>query len=626
MVNISNKRANCAVVFLLAIGLMLSGCADNPKRKAANEVNRAIVKATKMVELYKVGEEIDYISAIKELHSVYPLVSKAGPGAEKVFVTAGDLSAAYALGLSKGMPGYEIQVIQAAKSCGDDMLGLMNLKVEYDINKVLEKISLDEAETLEEVLEGSQTYQGVREKLNSKQAELEELGAELEKYQNVAKQAQGKADAVQLEADGLIRKSEMAAGDAKLALEKKAYDLIKGYTNEQGVFVKGKIHYSAEVQKAIDLAEIVQEKIQIVEPLVMKLGSDLQLLKQRIAELTDEDKKFEHIKYLTILEGQMEEKEKSTSEKLADLEEKLADYKSQFVKCVDAYSDSVEDYDRVRSREYKGMADVEMAESKKELAKLYISDAVFAQRVLVYLNSFVELNEGDFKVKCQELGAEYTQRNQDSFAAALECFDDSIDSLESVMSGKASDELAERAVRYFLLIANERLNYASASGDKDKVDELIGKVEEYKEIAIKADPYFSKSIIAKLYQPYSIDFRTEEELLLEKYDELKLSFTDCLQLEGDVRKETLVSLLSELYEMNRPRDMKYYEEYVKYVWESFKDDWMEINKTDKELVSMTVLESYVQAELEKIQEEAGGDVPGGYESGARDMFGEPNSN
>jgi len=194
------------------------------------------------------------------------------------------------------------------------------------------------------------------------------------------------------------------------------------------------------------------------------------------------------------------------------------------------------------------------------------------------------------------------------------------------MEASRDTDLSVRAVRKYLIVVSQRLVLAQEAMDQTLYDSLLAKVEEYKKIAIEADPYFSKALPAKLLSPYGVEFKTEEEKLQEQYIALRTLFEEAADQAEEKRKQTLTTLIQELYELDRPRDAKIFDELVKNILEAYKADWIAIKSANQEMEALEVFGDQLEVDG---QDEDGGEF---YEEDGEDydtssdMFGEPNEN
>ena len=167
-----------------------------------------------------------------------------------------------------------------------------------------------------------------------------------------------------------------------------------------------------------------------------------------------------------------------------------------------------------------------------------------------------------------------------------------------------------------MLLIAQRIKQAEKLGDDETKDAMLAKVEEIKEIAIMSDPYFSRSIVAQAFSAYNIEFKTEQEKLIEQYELLSQDFDACQQLEGSDRTEQLTSLVEQLYELDKPQDMRIYTNLVKKAFDSFRTDWISIKKANPDMTALEVF-AEMMPQIEETQE-----APALESGETYDMFGE----
>lgn len=596
----------------IATIMSMVGCSDNPKSKAAKKANEVTNEAVRSVEVCRYETGVDYDAAYKKVESAMKSAKRAGGDADSVYLVAGQISLAQGDKSLANISDFENAVIEKLKSVGKELLNYVSLENRHETYSMLDQASVSEADALESVISGSDKLEGINAKLSNADKELNELKSQLENYQQKAKEAQDKAQSIQYEADKLLRKAELLSGDERLALEKQAYDMIKGKEA-----TLGKIHYSADVQKNLDLAEMVQDRIDILKALIEKLRQDEAKVAKRISILSDNDRKTEAVKDLAALESDMSDLKAKIGSTLDDVSVALEAYEDQFKASIDAYVAAQSDYLKVRSRNVRNLARVSSAEVGSQLAQAYSGSVLFYSRLENYLQSYISVDSEVAASRIEELAHSTTAKLEQARNDMLSTYDKTLESFEQVISSGADNGLKVRAVREFLILSSQRLRLAQEARDQELFDSLIKKIQEYKNIAIEADPYFSKSLPAKLLSSYGIEFKTKEEKLQEKYAALREEFTNVGELDEAKRKETLISLIDELYKLDRPKNAKIFDDLVKYILVTYKDELVSIKTANPEMASLEIFGDSLEVQ-EAPQE-------GEYDTNS-DMFGEPNDN
>ncbi len=592
--------------------LSMVGCSDNPKSKAAKKANEATDEAVRSAEVCRYETGVDYDAAYKKVESAMKSAKRADGDADSVYLVAGQISLAQGEKSLAKIGDFENAVIEKVKIVGEELLDYVSLENRHETYSMLDQASVSETDALESVISGSDKLEGINAKLSDTDKELKELEAQLEDYQQKAKEAQEKAQSIQYEADKLLRKAELLTGDERLALEKKAYGMIKGSDS-----TLGKIHYSADVQKNLDLAEMVQGRIDILKGLIVKLRQDEAKIAKRISILSDNDRKIEAVKDLAELESNMSELKGKINSALDDVSIELEAYEDQLKTAIDAYVAAQSDYLKVRSRNIRDLSKVSSAEVGSLLADAYSGCVLFYSRLENYLQSYISIDSEVAADRIEELAHNTTAKLEQARSDMLSAYDKTLESFEQVISSGADNGLKVRAVREYLILSSQRLRLAQEARDQELFDSLIKKIQEYKNIAIEADPYFSKSLPAKLLSSYGIEFKTKEEKLQEKYAALRDQFTNVGELDEAQRKETLISLIDELYRLDRPKNAKIFDDLVKYILATYKDELVVIKTENPEMVSLEIFGDSL--EVQQASQE------GEYDTNS-DMFGEPNDN
>ncbi len=595
----------------IAAVLVMVGCSDNPKSKAAKKANEVTDEAARSVEVSRYDTGTDYDNAYKKVESAMKSAKLAGGEADSVYLVAGQISSAQAEKALSKISDFEDAVIDKIKSVGDEILDYVALESKHETYSMLDKMASSENEALESVISGNDKLKGIKAKLSDSAKQLSELEAQLKDYQQKAEDAKEKAQSIQYEADRLLRKAELLTGDERLALEKQAYNMIKGNDS-----TPGKIHYSADVQKYSDLADTVQERISKLNEFIEKLKQDEARVTKRIAELSDNDRKIASAKDKAALESDMSELKSKIDSTLDDVSVALEAYEDQVKVAIDAYVAAQSDYLKVRSRNIRDLSKVSSAEVGSQLAQAYSDCVLFYSRLDNYLQSYVSIDSDVAADRIEELSHNISAKLEQTRSDMLNAYDKTLESFEGVITSGADEGLKVRAVREFLILSSQRLRIAQDARDQELFDSLIKKIQDYKNIAIEADPYFSKSLPARLLSSYGIEFKTKEEKLQEKYAALREEFVAVESLDDAQKQETLISLVDQLYKLDRPKNAKIFDDLVKYVLNTYKDELIAIKTANPEMESLEIFGDGL--EVEQAPE------AGEYDTGS-DMFGEPNN-
>jgi hypothetical protein len=188
------------------------------------------------------------------------------------------------------------------------------------------------------------------------------------------------------------------------------------------------------------------------------------------------------------------------------------------------------------------------------------------------------------------LGDDYANKAQEYFASAFEKYQDVIDSY-------SDGEFADTAARNYMTAIYQRLNFKGISEDFDQVkQELLEKIESIKDISIQADPKFANSKVASLFSEYGIEFKTAQQRLEEKYDELKVKFAASQSLSGSQRQQQLLSLLEDFNDLERPENEQFYTNLVNYIYEMFRDDWLAIYESGIDSEKLDVFSTQIASD------------------------------
>lgn len=274
-------------VFYAVFVLFLAGCRDNPQDKAAKSVHQEIQKAI---------AQNDPVLAQRQVQSAIATYRPSGLAQDSANWVNGSLMLQQGLTLKSDLFAKSTPISQSIAAISS--LLVQSEQWLFEKERIASMLALDEREIAElsVLLSGTPETHGFQKQLTLAQAELSELQA---RQQNL----QAEHDAVlavlanrQSQADGLLRQADLAQGDARLALQQQAYEILLGgredYVNAQSLenslgIVSEQIALSqTQVEMLQDSVRHTQARIDALEsaPSRPQLKSQLAEIDQLLAE------------------------------------------------------------------------------------------------------------------------------------------------------------------------------------------------------------------------------------------------------------------------------------------------------------------------------------------------------
>jgi hypothetical protein len=579
-----------SLIYLFGLALvfaLLAGCSETPEKKAAREAREQAQKATAVVEDYKLESGYDYESAKKEVDKAVSLAAKAGGDADSVYFASGELTTAYASKQQNQISKDQEILAEKMQQCVQLARQLSNYQAQIDTVKMLMGSGEQEAGSLKELLNSEKD--GIEAKLKEAEDKLASLNTKLKSYEQAAQEAKQAADDIRAKADKMLREAELLSGEARIATERKAYELLEG----KGDGAESVFHYQQVYQNNLDAAQAAEVVINTVKPLIPKLQDDIAYVGQRISELENQDASLDFSGQLALLKDEYEKFEQRLGSKLEEFNNAFETFKNDVAAQTELYEQALSSYAKVKSEGLRENAQLKIAESKKAIATLNARSYDFVERIAANASAAASIKVNDALKEMNDLSsslsqsaADYAQKAKDMFSEAFEQYQEVID--------RYSGDFADVAARSYMAAIYQRMNFEGLSDDLDALkDELIAKVEQIKDISIQADPKFANSKVASLFGEYGIEFKTAEQKLQEKYLELKVAFSGLGTLSGDQKQQRMLSLLDDLKALDKPQDEQFYNDLVKYIYEMYREDWLAIYEMQPDSDRLDIFSSQI---------------------------------
>ncbi len=595
------------VIYILGLGFVLSmviGCSESPESKAAKEARAQAQKAMAIVDDYKLGSGYDYAAARQEVDKAVASAARAGGLADSAYFASAELTAAYASKRIQLLSDSQEDTAQAFRNAAAVVLKLSARKSQLDTNEMLMNTGTQEAAELETLL--TEQKLGVEAKLAQAKEQLEELEVLRKGYQDAAADAKKAAQQIKTTADNMLRDSQLLQGQSRIELERKAYAMLQGSetdTKEKSVF-----YYNSLVQKNIDLEESIAVQIFTVTPLIAKLNDDITSLGKRVEELKNQDETLGFSSQKASLTNQFDDLKAELAEKLALLNEKLGAYRQQVDEQRALYVDAQENYARVRSPGLRENAVLKSADCSRAIASLDSDVFAFAIRIAQNAGSVADIQINNITTSFAQLRDQYNALADEYNEKVKSGYDKAFEDYQSIIDSYSSGQFADTAVRNYMTAIYMRINFDPMADDAEQVKEtLLAKVEEIKEISIQTDSTFANSKVAALFTQYGMEFKTAEQKLQEKYLALKVDFAAAMSLDGQAKIDKMLELLGRFNELERTQDEQFYNDLVKYIYDSFRDDWIAISEEEPDNEALSPLKEFIARDTQPEEVEIPGE-------------------
>ncbi len=598
------------VIYILGIGFALSlvtGCSDKPEAKAAKEAREQAQKAMAVVEDYKLESGYDYAAARQEVDKAVALANRAGGLADSVYFASAELTSAYASKQFVKLSEAQEDAAKELSDCAGIVLKLSACKTQMDSIDMLKNTGVQEAGELETLL--NEQKLGVDAKLADAQKQLDGLNASLKGFEDAAAAAKKAADEIQAAANQMLRDAQLLEGQSRIELERKAYAMLQG--NDPASKDSSVFHYNSLVQENIDQAEAVSVRINTIMPLITKLNDDVVSLAKRIDELKNQDKTLGFSTQSDSLSKQYSDLESELTERLAAFNTKFAAYRQYVADQSSLYMESQENYAKVRTEGLRANAQIRAADCSKSIASLNADAFAFSKRVADNLKHIAEVKVNDVAASFEQLRDQFDTLATEYAEATKSGYDKAFEEYQEVIDRYSSGQFADMAARNYMSAIYSRINFDTSAADAAAVKKsLLAKVEEIKEISIAADPTFANSKVAALFVQYGMEFKTAEQKLQEEFLAVKVEFAAAMSLSGQAKQDRLLELLGKFNDLERTEDEQFYNDLVKYIYDSFRDEWLAMAEEDAENEALSVLKEFITRDTQPEEEPESVGTPG----------------
>lgn len=531
------------VTAAVLVGLVLSGCSDNPEDKAAKEIREGTQKAVDVIE-----SNGDLQEAEKYIKDALRKAGRAGASAEPAYLASGNLAVARAQTLHMALSSHAEPVSKVIDRISKYMHKLNNLSVQADLLDSFFAATNTEVEEFDKVLTGDAEQTGLKAKLMTVDTNLQQLRQEKEQLENKLEQKSAEAGGIQKQADEQLLKAQATIGDEKLKFQKQGYDLLLS-----------KNSFYEIIQATADEIELIDSQITIVNLVKQKLQEYIKIVEGKISDIENSTGGADFKAMLSDIQKQIDDHNSLITRAAGDLKTKHSQYGTKAEEIVTLFEQAAEDYEKIRTR---GMLS-EMADFRRggcffNIASTSVDSMKFQQHTASRLQSVLAASEdpiadslSQIVVECTQLASDHNKKGMVNFDLAIETF--------TKLHGKLrnrNDEFACSVMKSHALALYGKMELAELTGNYDLSDEIAVTAQELMAKVEACSPGFAtESITARLFAG-SMDYIPVLPIDQTKYYE---NFRDQIQsarkLRGDERETEFNRLLKEIEGMAvHPKD------------------------------------------------------------------------
>jgi len=234
-----------SAVLAAAMCVLVSGCGKDPAGNAADEASVKINQAINVVRDYNSDcSGTDYATALEYVEQARAIAEKADGRADEVNMLAAELYEGYASRLAVELEGMTLDTGKVIDSCGKKLAEVCARASLLDTVKMLSSAGAGEQQQLEKLLKDEQ---GIEAGIKEQSAVVEQLTSQIDMYNAGIEGLRATVEKLKQQSTQLLNDSALQSGDARSALEDKAFALIKG---EDGG--KSRFELESDIQKVLD--------------------------------------------------------------------------------------------------------------------------------------------------------------------------------------------------------------------------------------------------------------------------------------------------------------------------------------------------------------------------------------
>lgn len=575
------------LIIAVSVSILLSGCSEKPDRKAAKEVRQSTQNAARTIrrerdrarqiirqsdadstsasDIEKVAinsrESFDKAQSIitlsfeqarKEINAAVSRNRQAGPAAAPAIITSGNLLFSQALHQKSMLHQSTAPVNNIIDNVSECVTKISDLDTRKSLLEKLVVANEESIDQLKNILDtGTDSFPAFRQQLRTESKKLDGLLRQKKKLQEQADQAEQTANGIEKSAEQKLRHAETLSGDKKLAEQNKAFELRLL-----------KKDYSKELQATIDQIAIIDSRLEILQPMVNKLRSNIESFEQRIDELTNSPNRTNLSARIRDIQKSINSYTSSVKNLAAGLTKSMDLYSDSADNVIELLAQAVEKYSSLPSGSARTLANSRIAASRVWIAATQAESMRLSQDITTRLDSISSAALPQLKSALASVIKKSSAAISDHSLKAKENYDLAIAQYENV---GASGDFDCAIRKSHILALYGKANLTSYLGDiavsnsvKDKEYATSDKAAEQAELllvkAIECDPLFTKSITARMLGG-ELDFIPKLTVnLADHYEAVKNQFQSWNKLKGRQKERELKRLLRFLDDMIPPED------------------------------------------------------------------------
>lgn len=529
------------IIALLA--LSLSGCGDNPQDKAAKSLQQSLNQSLELARRHG-----DYQKARQQLSAAISRVSAENPLRNTSLLAAANLSIHSANQQIAQLTDAPRAVNKAIEQIDRILPDLIDTEHRIQALNNLYQASEKEIADLEAIIQGTPDRPGLARKLSDYRQQLTELNSQISRLEAQAQQFSQTVDQKQNKADEYFTQAARPglSTERQVHLRQMGLEIMK--ERKDSLF---------ELQSLKDKISLIEQEARLVQPMITRLENDIRDIRSRIENVTQARQQSELARQITDARSTRNTLIEKLKNRTANLNETFDAYTARVERINTDFTDALEDYRKIRSRDLRDAAQTHQAQA------LY-NQALFLSGV----TDFTQVTAGRVKAKSLKLsepaeriiadaGDQIEQKAQDcrektqkAYQAAFDLYNE----LNQAMSGTASQIDCSVAKGFILTAAAMRdFNNRYESFAYDQA--IQARIEQAVEQAKQCDPRFETSTPGRFlsgsleFQPVlDVDTNTYFD---QKREEYQQKFSRLAQLEFEQRKTEAQKLLEELRQLRR---------------------------------------------------------------------------
>ncbi|MBN1125016.1 MAG: hypothetical protein JXA82_08410 [Sedimentisphaerales bacterium] len=524
----------------MMVAILLVGCSDNPDNKAIKNLNEQVSKAiaqvrsTGAVKASASGKELEAVD-LAAVHAqarqkIQSALRNAPRGHQAT--AAGYMASA---NLAMGQAEFARIAMDTRARRMREMLDSVKTQTERINELLIQEASLRNLlQTMKEGVTslGEIVDKGIGDKpslqdlLASVQDRLSLLRRKKASFTMESQEAQDKIARIQAQAGELLKQAEQMTGIDKVRSQNDAYSLL---VSQKPLFI--------EAQNASDQAALVQTQIDVVVPLLTQIQNQLAMTQEKLEKIQSSPEQEKLQSQIEMAASKITEREKQLGELMTQLQASFSEYNSDIDQVLGLYEEAAADYGKARGRQGGSAAMSSVGEAYTNAALLAADNVDWHRQTRMTLEVLQQIEPERLRtiftpvvsLTSDSMGT-YTIKATDYFSKAGEQY-------ESISNSPAG-------AKSYLLCLYAQMTFADRNGNLEAYDKANTKARELLKKTLEADPTFSRTATAQLFnglQGYVPQLPVDRSAW---YDQRKLDMQSWKPLRGKAAEQRVVELLA----------------------------------------------------------------------------------